>query len=106
MSGANMSMANMRGANMSGADMSGANMSGADLYGAKNIIIGPHRSDGYFFWLTHDGTDYRVRAGCRNFTFAEARKHWTDTRGGTPLGEETMVILDYLDARKSAMIVE
>lgn len=26
---------------------------------------------------------------------AEAREHWSKTRGGTPLGDETTLILDY-----------
>jgi len=56
------------------------------------------RSDGYVF-AAYPGTDglIRVTAGCRYFTLAEAREHWTRTRGGTPLGEETMQILDYLE---------
>jgi hypothetical protein len=28
----------------------------------------------------------------------EAREHWEITRGGTPLGEETMAILDALES--------
>ena len=31
-------------------------------------------------------------------TMAEARLHWDTTRGGTQLGAETTVILDYLVA--------
>ena len=33
----------------------------------------------------------------RRFTIDEAREHWTRTRGGTPLGDETTLILDYLE---------
>ena len=40
-----------------------------------------------------------VHAGCRAFaTMDEARAHWLKTRGGTPLGSETMMILDFMDA--------
>jgi hypothetical protein len=40
----------------------------------------------------------RVIAGCRYFTMEEARQHWQQTRGGTPLGNETMAILDAIEA--------
>jgi len=39
-----------------------------------------------------------VHAGCRVFdTMADARAHWSTTRGGTPLGVETTAILDFLE---------
>ena len=55
------------------------------------------RSDGYDFIAVpcSDG-ETRVIAGCRYFTFKEAKKHWKKTRGGTPLGDETMLILKFL----------
>lgn len=57
--------------------------------------VGPFRSDGYQFVMNSDGG---IRAGCRVFhTMEEARKHWKRTRGGTPLGDETMKILDFLE---------
>ena len=67
------------------------------------VIITPpkvSRSDGYDFIVAVD-TDgiNRVIAGCRYFTFEEARTFWIKTRGGTPLGEETTDILDYLEVR-------
>lgn len=37
-----------------------------------------------------------ITAGCRYFSFKEAYDHWRSTRGGTPLGDETMLILDFL----------
>ena len=43
--------------------------------------------------------DGGIRAGCRVFgCMADARDHWEKTRGGTPLGEETMAILDAMEA--------
>ena len=75
----------------------------------KNIkespaVIGPFRSDRYQFVITKDGG---VRAGCRTFdTFAEAREHWTMTRGGTALGAETMRILDWCEAEHNARKVQ
>jgi hypothetical protein len=42
-------------------------------------------------WETEVG--WRVTAGCRFFTLDEAWAHWEKTRGGTPLGEESLDIL-------------
>ena len=54
------------------------------------------RSDGYLFALyPHDGA-LRITAGCRDFTLDDARAHWTRTRGGTPLGDESLAIIDHL----------
>ena len=67
-------------------------------------FLSANRSDGYTFTLLPmaDGS-VRVSAGRRLFSFEEAREHWTRTRGGTPLGDETMLILDYLE-RASVML--
>jgi len=48
------------------------------------------------FGRTQDGP--RIIAGCRYFTFAEAEKHWRETRGGTPLGDESLAIVTHLRA--------
>ena len=57
------------------------------------------RSDGWDFIAApcSDGIT-RVIAGCRYFTFEEAETHWEETRGGTLLGDETMLILKYLQS--------
>lgn len=61
------------------------------------------RSDGYVFTIAPDEHNVLVIcAGCRYFTLGEAHRHWERTRAGTPLGRETMVILDVL--RKLAAI--
>jgi hypothetical protein len=63
-------------------------------------VVGPFRSDRYQFVVTGDGG---VRAGCRIFNnFQKAREHWQKTRGGTPLGDETMRILDFCEAEHKA----
>ena len=62
------------------------------------FIYGIMRSDGHCFtYLPCADGNWRVIAGCRYFTMQEARVHWERTRGGTPLGAETMVILDCLE---------
>ena len=105
--GAYLSRANLSRANLSGANLSGANLSGAYLYGANLspqwVVQGPTRSDGYAFMLTnYTGEGVRVKAGCRNLSIKNARKHWKDTRKGTPLGNETFAILDCMEALAKA----
>ena len=95
------------GANLSGANLSRANLSGAYLSGAylspQWVVQGPTRSDGYAFMLTnYTGEGVRVKAGCRNLSIKNARKHWKDTRKGTPLGNETFAILDCMEALAKA----
>ena len=75
----------------------------ARVYGDAQVsggIICATRSDGYTFLaaptIKKDGL-IRIIAGCRYFTFAEGRAHWNATRGGTPLGEESLAILDHLE---------
>ena len=77
--------------------ITGAIQFGADLDSA-DLVDGGQRSDGYRFigWIK-DGV-LQIRAGCWNFTIIEARLHWSDTRAGTPLGDETMCILDHIEA--------
>lgn len=64
----------------------------------RGIIAEIPRSDGYIFRLLHfQGGHYRVSAGCRFFSMAQAKKHWKETRGGTPLGRHTLGILSYFE---------
>jgi len=83
---------------MTGADLSVAYLSGANMTGAKGIVrVGPSQ-DGYeFFGVVRDG-DVWIKAGCRWFTAADARDHWTKTRGGTPLGAERLAFVDFIEA--------
>jgi hypothetical protein len=96
LSGANLSGANLSGADLSRADLSWANLSRADLSRADLRVIGG-RSDGYFFYLIREPDRLMIRAGCRYFTIDEGRAHWTATRGGTPLGEESLALCDHAE---------
>jgi len=110
LSRATLSRANLWGANLSRADLSRANLSGATLWGAnlagatvdgvavRGIPRIACRADGYEFLLLDTEIGWRVSAGCRFFTIEEARAHWTATRGGTPLGHESLDILDFFAA--------
>ena len=94
--GANLRGADLRGADLSRAYLSGANLSGADLTNT-DLIDGGQRSDGYRIvgWVK-DGV-LQIRAGCRSLSIADARAHWDQTRGGTPLGDETFAILNHIE---------
>jgi hypothetical protein len=104
LAGANLAGANLAGANLAGAKLAGANLAGAgaNLAGAKlagRIIDGGIRADGYRFLLTRtEPGEWRVKAGCRNFTLAEAREHWGASYGRTELGAEALAIIDHMVA--------
>jgi hypothetical protein len=110
LTGANLSRAylysaNLSGASLSRADLTGAYLSGANLSGALiegqtvvNLLRRATRSDGYEFFLWHCKGGFFIKAGCRFMDMKEARKHWKKTRGGTPLGDETMDILRFFAA--------
>ena len=65
----------------------------AQVYGVNLIAT---RSDGYTFLVAPTPDGPRVIAGCRYFTFDQAEKHWAETRGGTPLGDESLSIVAHL----------
>ena len=96
LTGADLTGAYLTGANLARAYLTGADLTGAYLTGA-NLIDGGQRSDGYRFvgWIKNGVL--QIRAGCRDFTITQAREHWTATRSGTPLGDETMAILDHIE---------
>ena len=105
--GADLSGRDLRGADLSYADLSNANLSNADLSDTylshanlsnTNLIDGGQRSDGHRFVGWFKDSVLQIRAGCQSFAISDARKHWLETRGGTPLGDETTVILDHIEA--------
>jgi hypothetical protein len=106
--GAQLFGAHLEGAWLQGAYLEGAHLGGTHLFGANfegsmigaiRLIDGGLRADGHrFLYTDFQGEGPRIKAGCREFkSFAEARRHWQETRGGTMLGEETMLILDNLE---------
>ena len=62
-------------------------------------ILVASRSDGYIFLVTPTKIEGEIViiAGCRYFTPTQAREHWTKTRGGTKLGEESIAIVGFLE---------
>ena len=92
----NGTRADLRDADLTGADLRDADLRDAVLTGA-DLIEAAQRSDGYRFYAnTKDGA-LMIKAGCRYFDIDTGREHWRTTRGGTPLGDETMAILDYIE---------
>ena len=61
-------------------------------------IIVATRSDGYTFLVAPTPEGPRIIAGCRYFTFDQGVEHWTKTRGGTRLGDESLLIVNHLKA--------
>lgn len=106
---ANLAGAYLDGAYLAGAYLDGANLDGArfvdaNLDGAKindktaiSILRRATRSDGYEFFLWHCQEGYFIKAGCRFLDMEAARQHWTTTRRGTALGNESLDILDFFD---------
>ena len=81
---ANLTRANLTGANLTRADLYGADLTGANLYGADLTgAVGVHYAtiglvDGWMMTLTLTTEGLRISAGCRYFSFPEAREHWSD----------------------------
>lgn len=95
LSGANLRRADLTESDLSGANLSGANLTEADFRGAVGVIGTGTRVDGCRFILWVKDRQLRVATGFRDFALDEARAHWTKTRGGTPLGDEALAILDH-----------
>ena len=110
LAGANLACANLARANLAGADLACANLARANLARANlarakindktaiGILRRATRSDGYEFFLWHCQEGYFIKAGCRFLDMEAARQHWTNTRQGTALGDESLDILDFFDA--------
>ena len=96
LAGANLARADLARAYLADADLADANLARANLARA-DLIDGGQRSDGYrFIGSIKDGV-LMISAGCRYFALADARSHWSSSRGGTALGDETQAILDHIE---------
>ena len=105
LSGADLRGADLHGANLREADLRGANLRGANLHGADlrgTHVYVAHRSDGYQFIAyvggAHSADEIILYSGCHIFNgLAKARAHWTKTRGGTLLGEESLALCAHFE---------
>jgi hypothetical protein len=103
--GASLRYADLRGAILGKTELQGAFLDDTDFRGAKifgktiiDILRRVTRSDGYEFFLWHCEEGFFIEAGCHFFTWDQASNYWTRTRGGTPLGDETLDILFFFEA--------
>ena len=109
LSGADLIGANLREANLREADLTGANLRGADLRGAylrgakddEKIIIdieqGPMRDNQWQFLLyIYKNGEHAIKAGCRNFTINEYKRH-TETYSNDIKKSKTMAIINYFE---------
>ena len=78
---ANLTYANLAGAYLANADLTNANLTyadlaRADLAGTVGIVGAGHDPRGYEFFAVKQDDGWKVKAGCRWFTFPEAEAHW------------------------------
>ena len=103
--GADLSDADLRGADLSDADLRHANLRYADLSGAKGYCALPVAEPRGYRWgaVVFNGA-WRVQAGCRNYSVAEAREHWLspDYAGPQSVKETVKFALDWLETQNPA----
>ena len=76
LTGADLTGAHLWGADLTGAELAGAKLTGAELTGASGILTaGP--CDTWMIYAVRWNDGPRIAAGCRWFTVAEARDHWS-----------------------------
>ena len=84
-------------ADLRDANLSGANLNRADLRGSIGLILLTQTDHGYHVLATRCGDRWRIRAGCRDFTIAEARAHWGAADYPLPSsGSRIVAMLDWL----------
>lgn len=98
LSWADLRRADLRWADLRGADLSWADLRWADLRGAKGFQLLTTTDHGYLVYATLRGTEWRIIAGCHDFTVAEAREHWGADSYHTPSsGRRILATLDWLE---------
>ena len=90
--------ANLDGANLTGANLTDADLSRAYLSGADGIIVLTETDHGYRVYVTQRAGEWRIGAGCRDFSISEARAHWGASNYRCPLtGRRILACLDWLE---------
>jgi hypothetical protein len=100
--GSDLRGSDLRWSDLSGSDLSGSNLRwsdlrGSDLSGSKGFYLLTQTDHGYMVYGTWRG-EWRIIAGCRDFSISEARSHW-----GSPKyhiqssGSRIVALLDWLE---------
>jgi hypothetical protein len=84
-------------AKLDGADLTDVSFEGAEIEGGRKVIQllrRAMRSDGWelFLWQCKEG--FYIKSGQMILPIEEAEPFWEETRGGTPLGDECLDIVD------------
>ena len=102
----NLRYADLRHCNLHKADLRGADLRYTDLLGAylleaKHFYLLPVQDPRGYSWphaVQCDDGLWRIRAGCRFFTIAEARDHWGPSYlGGRRIGDMYLAAVDWLE---------
>ena len=100
---ANLAGAYLAGANLARANLAGAYLAGAYLAGASGIVLLTETDHGYRVYATRRDGVWRIGAGCRDFTIAEARAHWGASDYHLPLtGRRIIACIDWLEREIAA----
>lgn len=90
--------AHLRGANLGGANLGGAYLRGVGLSGANGCVLLTETDHGYRVVAGRYRGEWRIWAGCRDFTISEARAHWSAPDYHTPIsGRRVVACLDWLE---------
>lgn len=89
--------ATQAGADLAGAYLARAYLAGADLAGAGGFILLTDTDHGFRVIALMRGDEWRIYAGCRDFTIDEARAHWGAADYHLPLsGRKVVACLNWL----------
>jgi len=102
LTGATLRHANLMDVELMGAELLDADLRDVDLTGAKNFYLLPVQDmRGYAFAhaVNTDG-GWRIRVGCRDFSIAEARKHWGEAyEGDREQGDMYLHAIEWLERK-------
>ena len=94
-------------ANLRGADLRDADLRDADLRGSTGWIPLTQADHGYLVAASWHGIQWRIQAGCRDFTVSEARAHWGAPDYHSPSsGSCILHMLDWLEKQPTPAVDE
>ena len=98
--GADLRRADLGDADLTGANLRRANLRGADLRNAVGWVSLTYTDHGYPVGASWQGDKWRIVAGCREFSIAEAREHWGSPHYPSPSsGSRIIANLDWLETQ-------